>query len=268
MSAVETAANAVSLSGRTVIVVGVGPGLGAEVARLALRDGADVVVAARNAERLNQAAKELDPTGDHILAVPTDVTDRAAVSALVEQARQRFGRVDALVPVAAYDTLMGGLSETNDDDWHEVLDTNLVAAMHAVEAAVDAMPDGGSVVFIGTQSTVRPPAVTQLGYAASKGGLQAAMYHLAHELGPRKIRLNMVVATWMWGPVVIGYLDSAAESTGVDRQELIDQITVNMPLGEIPADEDVAEAVVWLCSDRARMVTGQTLYVNAGEHLH
>jgi NAD(P)-dependent dehydrogenase (short-subunit alcohol dehydrogenase family) len=77
----------------------------------------------------------------------------------------------------------------------------------------------------------------------------------------------MVVPTWMWGPPVEAYVKGTAEREGRSQQAVIADITTNMPLGEIPADEDVAEAVVFFASERARMITGQSLMVNAGEIL-
>jgi NAD(P)-dependent dehydrogenase (short-subunit alcohol dehydrogenase family) len=87
-------------------------------------------------------------------------------------------------------------------------------------------------------------------------------------LGPAKIRVNTVVPSWMWGPPVEGYVDMMATAQDVSREEIIAGITKNMPLGEIPADGDIAEVVVFFASDRARMVTGQSLLVNAGEFPH
>jgi len=104
-----------------------------------------------------------------------------------------------------------------------------------------------------------------MAYAASKGALLSAMFYMAKELGPDRIRVNMVVPTWMWGPPVQMYATWQAKQRGVTEAEVVAEITAGMPLGEIPADEDVAEAVLFFCSDRARMITGQSLMVNAGE---
>ena len=95
--------------------------------------------------------------------------------------------------------------------------------------------------------------------------LISAVYHLANEVGPDKIRVNTVVPTWMWGPPVEGFVNSTAEAQGVPPEQIIAGITANMPLAEIPTDGDVADAVVFFASDRARMITAQTLMVNAGE---
>ena len=108
-----------------------------------------------------------------------------------------------------------------------------------------------------------PTVVTE----CTEGALRAAMFHLAKALGPRKIRVNTVVPTWMWGPPVQMYVQWQVADRGITEEEAIGEITVNMPLGEIPADEDVAESAIFLCSDRARTITGQTLYVNSGEFM-
>jgi len=109
------------------------------------------------------------------------------------------------------------------------------------------------------------PQTPQVAYGASKGGLLSAMYYMAKELGPDKIRVNMVVPTWMWGPPVEAYTKMTARQRGCGVDEVIAEITAGMPLGEIPKDDDVAEAIVFFASDRSRMITGQRLLVNAGE---
>lgn len=256
------------LDGKVVAVTGVGPGLGAEVARLALRDGASVVVAARSADKLAASAAELDPSGDRVLAVPTDIGDPAACEALVAAAVDRFGALHGVAQVAAVDTALGNLAASTEDDWRRCFETNVVGSMNVVRAAAPALRDagGGSVVLIGSQSSVLPPAaMPQIAYASSKGALLSAMWHLADELGPDRIRVNAVLPTWMWGPPVQMYVDWQAGERGILPEDVIGEITANMSIPEIPADEDVAEAVVWLCSDRARMITGQSLMVNAGE---
>ena len=137
----------------------------------------------------------------------------------------------------------------------------------------------GQYIDCEPMNTIAPPRSLRGGMAAwqresvpsrfvSKGALTSAMYYLAKELGPFKIRVNTVVPTWMWGPPVEGYVEMLSSTQGVDREEVIAGITKNMPLGEIPADEDVAEVVAFFASDRARMVTGQSILVNAGEIPH
>jgi NAD(P)-dependent dehydrogenase (short-subunit alcohol dehydrogenase family) len=256
------------LEGKTVVVTGVGPGLGGEVAKLVLRDGGNAVIAARTADKLVAIAEELDPSGERVAQLSTDIGDAEQCRALAQLAVDRFGAVDGVVQVAAYDSFLAGLEGTGDDDWRAIFETNVVGSMHVVSAMAEAMGDrGGSIVLIGSQSSVLPPVMEQLAYASSKGALRAAMFHLAKALGPRKIRVNTVVPTWMWGPPVQMYVQWQVADRGITEQEAIGEITANMPLGEIPADEDVAESAIFLCSDRARTITGQTLYVNSGEYM-
>ena len=254
---------------KTIVVCGVGPGLGREVAQAAIRDGANVVLAARRAEALADHAKSLDPTGEHVLAVATDVSNQEQCDSLMTAAAERFGSVDAVVQVAALDNLFGNLESTSAEDLANAVAINVTGAIQIARSAVPHMEKagGGSIVLIGTQAMWHPPAFPQLAYAASKGGLLSAMYHLVRELGPKKIRVNMVVPTWMWGPPVEAYVRIQAKRQGVSEEEIIGSITKNMPLGEIPKDDDVANACIFFCSDHARMITGESLLVNAGEIL-
>ncbi|MCE2391085.1 MAG: SDR family oxidoreductase [Proteobacteria bacterium] len=254
------------LDGKTLIVSGVGTGLGSEIARLAIRDGANVVLAARTAKTLEAVAAQVDPGGDRVASVPTDITDAEQCDALARTAVERFGGVDAIAQVAALSDTFGGLEEATREDWMRNHETNVVGSLQVCRAAARQMKarGGGSIVLIGSQSSFLPQ-VPQIAYASSKGALRSAMFFMAKELGPDRIRVNTVVPTWMWGPPVEGFVNSQASQRGVSADEVIAEITAGMPLGEIPKDDDVAEAVVFLASERARMITGQCLLVNAGE---
>lgn len=256
------------LDEKVVWVAGVGPGLGGACVQAALRDGARVVASARDGERLAARMEELDPAGERVLVAPADVTDAEACRRVAAAAVERFGALHGLVDVAALDNVMGGLDDTDDAAWAATHRVNVIGAMHLVSAVRPhlAAAGGGSVVFIGSQSSLRPAdEMFQVAYAASKGALLAAQRSLARELGPQGIRVNTVIATWMWGPNVELYCAWQAAERGVTPEAVRDEIASRMALGEIPRDDDVAEAVVWLLSDRARMVTGQELLVNAGE---
>ena len=255
------------LAGKTVVVSGVGPGLGREVAACALRDGANVAIAARTESKLVEIAKTLDPSGERVLPRATDITDANGCEALMQAAADRFGGIDAVVNVAALDAIFGTLESTGPDDWRRSLDVNVVGTMTVARAAVPYLSarGGGSIVLIGSQAMWLPPRMPQIAYAAAKGAILSGMYHMADELGPKKIRVNMVIPTWMWGPPVEFYMNWQAKERKVPVETVKGEVTANMALGEIPADEDVAEAVVFFCSDRSRMITGETLMVNAGE---
>jgi NAD(P)-dependent dehydrogenase (short-subunit alcohol dehydrogenase family) len=255
------------LEGKTVVVSGVGPGLGREIAAAAVRDGANAVLGARTEANLEKAAHDIDPSGKCVAWEVTDITDAAQCERLVATAFERFGRVDALVNCAALDAVFGGLENADWDSWRQALEINLFGTMQMTQAAIPHLKErGGSVVFIGSQAMYWSQ-LPQAAYAASKSALVGAVAHLARELGPYRIRVNTVVPSWMWGPPVEAYVSMTAKAQNVEPDKIVDGIKSQMPLGEIPSDGDVAEVVVFFASDRARMVTGQTLLVNAGEYI-
>lgn len=254
------------LAGKTIVVTGVGTGLGREVASAVVRDGANLVIGARTESQLEAVANELDPSGERVAYVPTDIADQEACDRIVAAAVERFGRVDGLAQVAAYEGAMGNLSASSMNRIRTSMDINVIGSLQMVKAAAPAMKEagGGSVVLIGSQSMYLP-LIDQIGYAASKGALLTAMFHLAKEFGPDHIRVNTVVPSWMWGPPVQMYVDWQAAERGIPGDEVKAEIEAGIPLGEIVADEDVANAVAFFLSDRARMITGQSLMVNGGE---
>ncbi len=254
------------LDGKSLIITGVGAGLGSEMARAALRDGAQVTLAARSEEKLEKIAKELDPSGERVAHRRCDITREQDCAALVAAATQRFGRVDGLIQVAAYEGAFGEVTEAELDRWKMSFDTNVIGAVNAVRAVVPALRQsgGGSIVLVGSQSSL-VPQIPQAGYAASKGALQSTMYYLTKELGPDKIRVNTVVPSWMWGPPVQAFIQMRAKTEERAEEEILAEITSQIPLGYMVPDEDVAEAAIFLSSDRARSISGQSLMVNAGE---
>ena len=254
------------VEGKTLIVTGAGTGLGREIAQVALRDGANVVLAARTQAVLEKSAQELDPSGKRVAIQATDITDPGQCEALAKATVDRFGSIDAIAQVAAMDAVFGGVMDAKPDDWRKTIETNVIGSTNVVQAVVPQMrkQGGGSIVLIGSQSS-NLPLVPQIAYASSKGALHTAMFFMAKELGPDKIRVNTVVPTWMWGPPLEWYVKDQAEKRNMDVDAVKKEITDGMCLDEIPADEDVAESVIFLSSDRSRMITGQYLLVNAGE---
>ncbi|MEV8545256.1 SDR family oxidoreductase [Streptomyces sp. NPDC051572] len=256
------------LAGKTVVVSGVGAGLGHQVAAAVVRDGGNAVLGARTEANLAKSAAEIDPDGAHTAYRATDITDEAQCEALVAVARERFGRVDAVVQVAAWDSYFGGVEDADFATWQSVIDVNLLGTLKMTRACLPSLKEagGGSVVFIGTQSAVAAPSqVRQAAYAASKGALTSAMYSLARELGPYRIRVNTVLPGWMWGPPVEAYVQFTAHTEKVPEAEVLTRLSDRMALPELATDGDVADAAVFLASERARAITGQSLLVNAGE---
>ncbi len=256
------------LDGKTVLVTGVGVGLGRECAASALSEGAHVVLGARRKDELAAAAAELDPGGERSAHLATDITDPDSCASMVQLAQERFGSVDALIQVAAFERAWGGLHDLNLDDWRTAFDTNVLGALTVLRPVAEAMKEGGggSVVFIGSQSMFKP-AMPQAGYAASKSALLTAMYYLADELGPDNIRCNMVIPSWMWGPNVQLYVSGTARHLGRSEEEVLEELVADFPLRRMVEDGEVADVAAFFASDHAKAVTGQYLLVNAGELL-
>ena len=254
------------LTGKTVIVTGVGVGLGKEVAKVALRDGANVMISARNEERLQETAKELDASGEKVKYKTVDINNSDDCDALVKATVDAFGSVDGLIQVAAQEDCWGGLFDTDFDKWRGAFNTNVVGALTMMRAVAGQMKEAGkgSIVLIGSQSMF-VPQLDQAGYAASKGALLTTMRYLAKELGPHGIRVNHVIPSWMWGPNVEMFMDFRAQNENKSKEEVIDDVAGDFPLGRFTNDEEVAEATAFFVSDRASAITGQYLLVNSGE---
>jgi NAD(P)-dependent dehydrogenase (short-subunit alcohol dehydrogenase family) len=256
------------LEGKTVVVTGVGEGLGRECASSAHRDGANVVLAARTASTLESVAKDLDPSGTRTAVHATDITDPESCRSLVDFATECFGSVDALIQVAAFEHAWGGLYDLKFEDWRSAFDTNVLGTLTVVRPVAEAMKraGGGSIVLIGSQSMFQPQ-MPQGGYAASKSALLTAMYYLCDELGPDNIRCNMVIPSWMWGPPVQMLVDYRSEKQGRSKEDVLFDIVGKFPLRRMTEDDEVADVATFFCSDRAKAVTGQYLLVNSGEML-
>jgi NAD(P)-dependent dehydrogenase (short-subunit alcohol dehydrogenase family) len=252
--------------GRVCIVSGVGPGLGREVVLLLAAQGADVVLGARTESVLEDVAGEVTALGRRALVVPTDVTDNAQCERLVAAAVDAYGRVDVLVNNAYVPDVFKTFEKVELDEWRRIVDVNLFGPLQVTKAVVPHMraQGGGSIVFVNSM-IVRKPMVLQGGYAVSKGALLTAAQVLAQELGRHHIRVNSVLPGWMWGPQVEAYVQFSAQRRGVPEQEIVDEITSSIPLGTVPTDDEVAQAVVFLASERAAAITGQALDVNGGE---
>src|SRR5437764_9451114 len=131
------------LDGRTMVVSGVGPGLGREIAAIAVREGANVVMGARREANLRSAAEEIDASGEKVAWRRTDITSTDDCDGLVATAVERFGRLDAVANCAALDTVFGGLEDADFDQWRAALETNLIGSPRVRKAAIPALKEAG-----------------------------------------------------------------------------------------------------------------------------
>jgi NAD(P)-dependent dehydrogenase (short-subunit alcohol dehydrogenase family) len=259
----------VLLASKVAIVSGVGAGLGRELALAFAREGAAVVLGARSEDFLRELADDIVAKGGSALAVPTNIADAAQCARLVETAVGELGRVDCLVNNAFRMDTFQSFEDADLATWRKIMDVNVFGTLQLTKRVLAPMKaqGAGSIVFVNSM-IVRKPQPNQGGYTISKAALLSAAQVLAKELGPVGIRVNSILPGAMWGPNVQTWVKMLAESNGTSEQEEYDKLAAEMPLGVIPPDEDVANAAVFLASDLARMITGQSLDVNGGEVFH
>jgi 3-oxoacyl-[acyl-carrier protein] reductase len=243
------------LSGKIAIVTGASRGIGREIAMLMAARGATVLCAARG-DNAAATAADIQGGGRVAEALSVDVTDRAAIDAMVNGAIERHGRIDVLVNNAGItrDQLMLRMKR---DDWDAVLDTNLTAAFACTQAVLKPMIKRRSGRIVSISSVVGQMGnAGQANYAASKAGLIGFSKAVAREVASRNITVNVVAP---------GLIES--DMTKAITGESQEQWAAQIPLGRIGTATDVAAAVCFLASDEASYITGQVLAVNGGMYM-
>jgi NAD(P)-dependent dehydrogenase (short-subunit alcohol dehydrogenase family) len=238
---------------RVALVTGAARGIGLATAKKFLSEGWRVALIDIEGELLGCAVAEIG-RDEATLALTCDVSDAAAVAAAMTTVEQRFGRLDALVNNAGV-AVFAPLMETSETDWRRVLEVNLTGPFLCTKAAVPLMRDGngGAIVNITSISAVRASTLRSA-YGTSKAGLAHLTKQLAVELASLGIRVNGVAP----GPVETEM--AKAVHTPEIRADYHDAI----PLNRYGLEEELAEAVFFLCSDRSSYITGQILAVDGG----
>ncbi len=237
----------VDLSGRAAIVTGAGNGIGRAIALALATAGAAIAAVDISPDLAARIARELNDAGGNAYGWQADVANRFQVGSLVEEARDRFGNISILVNAAGVRKL-GSFEKLDEWDWRRVLDVNLTGAFFCTQllGRVMAEEGGGVVVNLATGPATLPEGV---GYIASKAGMLGLTRQAARELAPQGIRVNAVC------PGAVETVDTP--SPDVSR----------VPQGRLGTPEEVANAVLFLCSDAASFITGQALHIDGGESL-
>lgn len=243
------------LAGKVVLVTGAGSGIGKAAAMQFAREGAAVALAGRREKPLADVANAIEQAGGVALAVPTDIADEGAVQALAAQVEERLGPLDAAFNNAGVLGAYKPIVELTADDFDLVVGTNLRGVWLLARAEIQAMiASGRRGSIVNTSSFVAEAATPGTSaYAASKAGVNALARALALEVGPLGIRVNNVAPGVIRTPMSAGLSD-----------DLYQALAKHSALQRLGEPEDVAGVAVWLCSEEARFVTGQTILSDGG----
>ena len=254
------------LKDRVVVISGVGPALGTTLARRCAEEGADVILAARTVERLEDVAGQVRALGRRALAVGTDITDEAQVANLVSTSMSEFGKVDVLINNAFRVPSMKPFAKTSFEHIRETVELTVLGALRLIQGFTPALTESkGSVVNVNSM-VVRHSDPKQGAYKLAKSALLAMSQSLASELGEAGIRVNSILPGYIWGGTLQSYFEHQAGKYGTTVDEIYKAAAANSDLKKLPTEDEVASAILFMASDLSSGITGQTLDVNCGEY--
>lgn len=238
------------LKDKVAIITGGGQGIGEGIAKKMFDEGAKIVVSDINEENAKKVVLEIDPNGINAIAIKCDVSKKEDVENLINKTIAHFGELNILVNNAGIFPYKPFL-EIEEEDWNKVLDINLKSVFLTSKASAEVMKEGSKIVSISSiASIVGFEGLTH--YCASKGGVNGLTRALALELASKKININAVAP-------------GAIRTPGASPdQDSLNKLLSTIPINRIGEPEDIANAVVFLASDKANYITGQVLVVDGG----
>jgi len=245
---------------KVVLVTGGGTGIGKKTAQMFLEQGAKVVINGRRKDVLENAARELDPSGDRVACVVGDIGLKETATRLVQTAVQRFGGVDVLVNNAGIFKPTPFL-DYSEDDLNANISAILKGTFFASQAAIPAMQTrgGGAIVNVGSMWALQAVGATpSSAYSVAKAGVHALTHNLAIEFAKDKIRVNTIAPSVVETPVYGTFL------TPEQVKQVLPTFNAFQPLGRNGQPQDIANAILFLASERASWVTGTVLSVDGG----
>ncbi len=254
------------LDSKVVVISGVGPALGTTLARRCAEAGADLVLAARTAERLEEVAETVTGLGRRALSVTTDITDESQVDNLVAESLAAYGRVDVLINNAFRVPSMKPLAETTFQHIRDAIELTVLGALRLTQGFTPALADAkGSVVNVNSM-VIRHSQPKYGAYKMAKAALLAMSQSLATELGSQGIRVNSVAPGYIWGGTLKSYFAHQAGKYGTSVEQIYDAAAAASDLKRLPTEDEVASAILFMASDLSSGITGATLDVNCGEY--
>lgn len=247
------------LQDKVILLTGGSTGIGWECAQACAAEGAKVVIAALGYEAVASAAAKLGP--DH-LGIPCDVTSDAEVKAALDATLARYGKLDAVHNNAGIAAPSKPLHETTDAEWEALFNTNLKSVLYTTRHAFAALRQSRGTILNTSSMVGVIGQEMHAAYTATKGGMNALTKSMALDYASYGIRVNAVCPAGVWTPLLREW---CAEQPEPDRTErYLDEIH---PLGYCPAGDVIADACVYLLSDKARFVTGHIMHVSGGAEL-
>jgi 3-oxoacyl-[acyl-carrier protein] reductase len=253
------------LKDRNVIVAAASDGIARAAAEKFAAEGARVAICSRDAKKLNAAAAQIrERTGTQVLAEPLDVADAQAVEAFVKHVAQQFGGVDVCVTNAGGPPAKMFL-DTTTEEWHRALEMNFMSAIHFARAVLPWMQKNhwGRLVTI-TSMTVRQPVADLIYSNAVRAGVVGLVKSLSNEFGKDGITVNNVGPGFTATERLKQLIAKRSQEAGVSLADFEARLGAEASLKRIGQPEEIADAIVWLASERASFITGQTLLVDGG----
>lgn len=235
---------------KTAIVTGAGQGIGQGIAKALAEAKYNVVVSDLNRENCEKVAKELESLGIKAIGVRCDVSNKAEVDALISVAMETFGSVDVLVNNAGIYPFVP-FEKMTEADWDKVMNVNLKSIFLCSQAVARVMPEGGRIISVSSIASV-VGFEGLVHYCASKGGINGMTRALALEMAHKKITVNVVAP---------GAINTPGAKSPDDMQK---QTVAMIPMARMGEPEDIANAVVFLASDKSSYITGQVIVVDGG----
>ncbi|MDH3328395.1 MAG: enoyl-[acyl-carrier-protein] reductase FabL [Desulfobulbaceae bacterium] len=242
------------LHGKVALITGGSRGIGRAIALRLAENGVDVVVNyVRHRRDAEETVAAIEKKGVSCLAVKANVAQEGDVIRMFDEIREKYDRLDILVSNAASGVLKPAM-ELTTRHWNWAMDINARALLTLTQHAVPMMESGGRIMAVSSLGAVRAvPNYTVVG--ASKAALESLIRHLAVELGPKGILVNTISA---------GVVDTDALKKFPNRNEIIEASLKRTPLGRLTTPEDVADLALFLCSELATMIHGQSIFVDGG----
>jgi NAD(P)-dependent dehydrogenase (short-subunit alcohol dehydrogenase family) len=257
------------LKEKIAVITGAGRGIGRAIALAYVQEGAQVVLAARSVEALQETQAEIARLGGTGIVLPTDISDPDAIEALVTQTLAHYGRIDILVNNSGIGGPSAPLWEIAPSEWEETFKVNVTGTYLCCRAFLPHMikQRAGCIVIIGSMTGKRP-LLNRTPYAASKMALVGLARTLAWETGAYNIRVNVISPGPVEGKRIEWVIRTQAEAKGISVDEARQQFTSGSPLGKLITASDIADAAVFLASDKAKAITGEDLNVSAGNVMY